>query len=147
MKYPQRIIDKFLKKFVKTGKDECWLWTASTTGGKRVKYGATWDGERVTTAHRFSYQYHLGEIPEGMCVCHRCDNPLCVNPFHFFLGSHNANNKDMVIKGRAARKLDPDKVKDIRTSALSSRELAKKYAVSQHMIMRVLHRVAWNHVP
>ncbi|MFF6966284.1 HNH endonuclease signature motif containing protein [Streptomyces anthocyanicus] len=76
----------------------CWNWQGarSDTG-----YGhlASDEGPEVL-AHRFSYQLHGGVISEGMVVCHRCDNPACVNPDHLFLGSQRDNVHDMISKGR-----------------------------------------------
>src|SRR4029450_10668027 len=79
--------------------DECWLWQGapSKMGYGRIaidKTGAT------AYAHRVSWEFHFGPIPAGMMVCHRCDTPMCVNPYHLFLGTQADNLIDMRRKGR-----------------------------------------------
>jgi hypothetical protein len=76
----------------------CWLWTAAVgTDG----YGKFWYNGITTHAHRIAFELTFGQIDEdGLIVCHRCDNPLCVRPDHLFLGTHRDNAVDMVRKGR-----------------------------------------------
>ena len=96
------LIERFLQKVDKSGSDkypDCWIWV----GGRTSKdYGSfKYYAERSAIgAHVSSYLFHLGEVPEGMRICHRCDNPPCVNPDHLFLGSNSDNMKDMVTKDR-----------------------------------------------
>ena len=63
-------------------------------------YGRVWHNGKMVRAHRLAYETHVGPIPKGMFVCHRCDNPPCINPEHLFLGTTTDNIRDAVAKGR-----------------------------------------------
>ena len=96
----------------------CILWTKSVT---HKGHGRLHIGGRQTTAHREAYRVAYGPIPEGMCVCHTCDVPRCINIEHLFLGTQVDNLADMVSKGRHAygtkngkSKLDADRVIEMR---------------------------------
>jgi hypothetical protein len=85
---------------VGTKENDCHVWTAGKTA---AGYGEiNFDGE-TKLAHRVAYELLVGPIPDGLLVCHRCDNPSCVNPKHFFLGSSDDNAKDMARKGRGRK--------------------------------------------
>lgn len=75
----------------------CWLWIGGGTG--ECGYGLL-NNRIFKQAHRASYAIFKGEIPEGMCVCHKCDTPACINPDHLFIGTHLDNMRDMFRKGR-----------------------------------------------
>lgn len=80
----------------------CWEWFGSKRNGYgRMIIGSRTDGTRKSvSAHRISYELTYGEIPIGMEVCHKCDNPSCVNPSHLFIGTHQDNIDDRERKGR-----------------------------------------------
>lgn len=75
----------------------CWQWRELVRG---LKYGRFRVGNTIWRAHRFSYQLAFGPIPNGLFVCHRCDNARCVRPDHLFLGTHTDNMRDAQAKGR-----------------------------------------------
>lgn len=88
-------MDRFWRKVNKT--ETCWLWTGYI---EKRGYGRFGYNYKTIEAHRMSWIIANGEIPEGMIICHECDNPSCVNPDHLFLGTHKDNTWDMVDKGR-----------------------------------------------
>ena len=88
---------RFWDKVDKTG--ECWIWTAYT---KTDGYGQFKFDGKMRGAHRMAWLLTNGEIPDGMLVCHTCDNPSCVNPNHLFLGTNQDNADDKMNKGRHA---------------------------------------------
>ncbi len=158
---------KWFMRYVEK-KDKCWLWK-----GKKDKYGyaksrvikLTWH------AHRASYFLFKEDIPKGMCVCHKCDMPSCVNPEHLFLGTQKENVRDMIKKGRKpigenhpSRK-NPDylkrgsnhwksnltekqveKIKSYEGGYGIGRRLAKRFKVSPQTISNIRNGKIWKHV-
>lgn len=85
----------------------CWIWTGYVSWHGRPLLTMMLDGKKkIVTAARVSWRAFNGEIPEGLLVCHHCDNPMCVNPHHLFLGTHMDNYQDMVKKGRARKPIN-----------------------------------------
>lgn len=130
----------------------CWEWQ-----GYRDKngYGHLSVAGHMLLAHRVSYRLHVGQIPDGMCVLHSCDNPPCMNPDHFFLGSRGDNNRDRENKqrGNHARgirchtaKLTESDVLEIRHSDSPYPELSAKYHVHTSTICAAKNRKTWTHI-
>lgn len=140
---------RFLEKFVEA-ESGCWQWTAAKN---KRGYGKLADGNRGwVLAHRFSYEMYVGKIAQGKEVCHKCDNPGCVNPSHLFIGTHSENMSDCKKKGRAVghkRELNPnaklteEDVFEIRNSNLSKEELAKKFGVTVELVRKIIRKVLW----
>jgi hypothetical protein len=88
---------RFWKKVNKNANNDCWIWFSAKTGRG---YGLFSINNVRHYAHRISYEITKGEIPDGMYVCHTCDNPSCVNPSHLWLGTAQDNAIDRNEKGR-----------------------------------------------
>ncbi len=89
------LTDRFMSKVKKT--ESCWLWTAYTN---KWGYGTIKILGKMRLAHRVSFTLFRCPIPEGLLVCHTCDNPPCVNPDHLWLGTDKDNASDCLSKGR-----------------------------------------------
>jgi HNH endonuclease len=126
---------------------KCWNWTA---GVKHNGYGifhVPWTGKfgRNVQAHRFIFEMCFGPIPEGMCVCHRCDNRRCVNPSHLFLGSPKDNTQDSLHKGRFGR-LKSDIVLAIRAATGRDAEIGQRFGVSRTTVYDIKRKLSWKHI-
>lgn len=131
----------------------CWEWR----GPRSHDYGTLRAEGAVWLAHRLSYTVFVGPIPEGDVICHRCDNPICMNPAHLFAGSQADNLHDMHNKGRGVRGsrqhaavLTEDDVKSIRSDrarGVPALDLAARYGVHKRQIYKVVNREQWKHIP
>ena len=92
------VLERFEEKLVKGRREDCWEWMACKNSGGYGYFG--FEG-KVQLAHRVAYQLYVGEIPDGLCVCHKCDNPGCVRPDHLFLGTRADNTHDCENKAEA----------------------------------------------
>ena len=129
--------------------DDCWEWKRPTSV---FGYGYfTVNGKRYR-AHRYSWESIHGSIPDGLMVCHKCDNRACVNPDHLFLGTAKDNALDMAEKGRSYykrgednnNKLTTDMVREIRDAVgVSQWDLARKYGIGQTAVSSIRRRRTW----
>lgn len=140
--------------------DACWLWTKSLS---RYGYGQQWVGGKNWITHRLAWTLTNGEIPKGLCLCHRCDNPACVRPDHMFLGTQRDNLRDMRAKGRERNyRTDPprgelngrarltvDDVREIRRRAalgVSHSEIGRAFKYHRANVAHIVNRRVWKHV-
>jgi hypothetical protein len=128
----------------------CWDWTAARD---RCGYGRLKVDGGIKSAHRLSWVLANGPIPDGLHVCHTCDNPGCVNPVHLFVTDHRGNMADMAAKGRSPRgvasrsaKLTRRDILAIRADDRLQRIIAEKYGVQPQTISSVKRRLTWGWV-
>lgn len=151
------IKERFIKFVLIDPVSGCWNWIGTK---KNRGYGGFRYNGKFTKAHRVSWQLYKGAIPEGMCICHHCDNESCVCPDHLFSGTHTDNMRDKSEKGRSNpcrgdkarwRKLNSSDVIQIRsmykTGEYTQRGLAKMFKVSQSTILFLLQGRNWASIP
>jgi hypothetical protein len=138
---PQELEDKFWER-VKVGEpDECWIWQGNKS---RKGYGVfhMWRTRQNARAHRLSFAIATGSLPEGYYICHRCDNPPCVNPAHLFAGTPTENAHDRDRKGRhvmaphVVAKLTEEQVSAILLDDRPQTVIGREYGVDRTIIGR-----------
>lgn len=163
---PQRRIPTIVRYFSKVDQSApggCWPWTGARD---QDGYGIFWDGTyrpsgagRYVRVTRWTYEQFVGPIEGNKNLCHRCDNPPCVNPGHLFLGTHAENHADREAKGRGRRKhgathvgakLTDEQVRAIRSryaaGGVTQRRLAAEFGVSNQLVSTIVRRKVWTHI-
>ncbi len=146
----QSIEDRFFRYIGTITNTGCILWKGARD---RDGYGQL-DNKK---APRVSYELLVGPIPDGMLICHTCDNPPCINPAHLFPGTQKRNSADMVAKGRQingerhhSARLTEAIVRDIRNRFAigkpSPTDVAKEFGVTPHAIVCIVSRLTWKHI-
>ena len=148
---------RFLSKVETGSANSCWEWQASVDSSGYGNLGvprADGSGRFLTQrAHRIAWELANGALPDGLLVCHKCDNRKCVNPAHLFLGSHKDNTQDCALKGRLPNrkgsnnvraKLNFDCVRIIRDSNAATSTLARLFSVSKSTILSIKNRTTWS---
>ena len=144
------------------GGDACWPWLG---GRDQDGYGTFYVGTVANgRAHRLSWEFLHGPVPAGLFVCHKCDNPPCVNPAHLFVGTVKDNNRDRANKGRhgwfvpaprkgaaqhASKLTDSDviDIRTLRTMGARACDLRREFGISGNTLYGILNRKGWRHVP
>ena len=136
---------EFERRYIPEPNSGCWLWT-STSG----RYGTLYFKGRNYYAHRLSWELHRGPIPDGQCVCHRCDVTCCVNPDHLFIGTNDDNVADMITKrrhcwgvrnGRAT--IDGATAQAILDSPGTYKSIAARFDVSWSVVCLIKGKRSW----
>lgn len=149
---------RFTENYTVNELTNCWEWTGNRDrkGYGRISVG-TGTEKHQELAHRVAYKLFKGEIPNGLSVCHHCDNPPCVNPDHLFPGTTRDNNLDAAqkrrirnggLKGSALKqsKLSEEIVAEILRSPEGHACLGRKYSVDTSTIWKIRNGQNWKHV-
>lgn len=158
---PTKVVERFFSRLPEERPpDSCWEITGPSFpfGYGRIDFSAE-KRQHSVSAHRVSYMLFVGPIPEGLVICHRCDNPPCCNPDHLFLGTFADNANDMAVKGRSARgagnwaaKLTEANVREIRSlyrwqdRVNGIPALARRFGISDSQVHDIIKGKSWKHV-
>lgn len=148
---------RFWEKVDKRGPDECWEWIGYKNKKRKYGYFNKRSGEKLMLAHRMSWELFSGNpIPVGMVVCHKCDNPSCVNPSHLFVGTMKDNMHDASVKGRIAwgerhgkaylKEKDVLEMRDLKKIGYSIRWLSQKFKTPEWNIRFICNNITWKNI-
>ena len=118
-------------------------------------YGSVWVNGKSVRAHRHAWEKANGPIPDGLLVCHRCNNKACVNPDHLYLGTCAENLADAKRDGLMNwpkgeqhwnTSLTEDDVRAIRADNRIRREIAADYGIDKTSVTKIKNGSRWGHV-
>lgn len=141
----------FKSKINKT-ESGCWEWTGTK---HKIGYGMFWNGRKNVLSHRYAYEVFKKDSLKNFYVCHSCDNRLCVNPDHLWLGTAKDNTKDCIEKGRfkdggfriESTKITDENVLDIRKKHKELVDnLSNIYKISQSQINNIIRKKQWKKI-
>lgn len=131
---------RFWSKVIK--KDGCWGWNGCKDTNGYGHLGPAASTPKTVRAHVVSWRIHYGEIPEGMHICHKCDNPECSNPEHLFMGTPKQNMLDKIGKGRSnlTTKLSKRQMVEIicLDGIVSRKCISRVFGVAESTVCRVI---------
>lgn len=163
---PTHPSERFWSKVDRREPDECWEWTGArlAQGYGFLKAGPLYERDTMwVKAHRLSWEIDHGElVPDGKYICHRCDNPPCVNPAHLYLGTAKNNAQDRADRRRGREHRDRGELSprakltetDVRSIIVelqrlprrSQASIAEEFGVKQPQISRIMRRESWAHL-
>jgi len=157
--------DRLYKMSIVDTETMCWNWIGTLKGSDKLRqYGSITVGSRLDgtrkqmSAHRFSYRVFNGEIPIGLFVCHKCDNPKCINPKHLFLGTRQDNIDDRESKGRNKTKTGEDSnlsklnktqvllIRQLRQDGVPRKDIQKQLNIPYSQIKSILSYKSWKEI-
>lgn len=155
----QKLSTVFHDRYTVGDIDSCWEYQGgvSSTGygvvRSTVPLGSNKYKQLYMYAHRLSYLLHYGDLPPSLHCCHKCDNPICVNPNHLFLGDAQANQTDKVLKNRQLKGIDhsgvkytEDQIREWKFGTESARSIAERMAIDPSYIYGIRGGKYWKHI-
>jgi hypothetical protein len=112
-------------------------------------YGQMSARNKLQGVHRLAYEEYVGPIPDGMCVCHKCDNRICLNPDHLFVGTVADNMADKGRKGRCSKhshkitRSEAEEIRRLRAIGVPINKIAAEFPISPTQISRIGRGVSW----
>jgi hypothetical protein len=159
MGFTKKEVLRFESKVVKSDESSCWTWVGPKFDTGYGMFCMSGRERKTFAAHRVSWMIHFKmDIPAGMFICHTCDNRICVNPEHLYLGTPTQNNTDTVKRGRANRKVGSDcswakvteaQVRKILESPYESganSRFSREFGIHQSQVSHIRSGRRWSHI-